>query len=239
MRIASAVLLLIALAGCSRRTDEAYRNEFRMHGERTCRSAAPAELADIGRWSEETSAGIPIICGCTLEVGMAEKSSDQLRDQSVRPLTDAERAEQREIFTVCVDEYLRRRSGDGGGDAGGAPGPGADRNIAAASERAGGGAAAAVRARADPPLLSLFSPDDYPASALRNEETGRVAFTLAIGPNGRVTECAISQSSGSAALDSTTCRILRSRARYRPARDARGQAVADRDRGAVSWRLPS
>ena len=65
-----------------------------------------------------------------------------------------------------------------------------------------------------------------------------MAFALDIGPDGRVTNCAVTQSSGSATLDNATCRIMRSRARYTPARNPRGQAVADRDRGAVTWRLP-
>ena len=80
---------------------------------------------------------------------------------------------------------------------------------------------------------------DYPAAALRNREQGRVAFALAIGADGRVHGCRITASSGSGALDSTTCRILRSRARYSPARDARGVPVPDADVGAIVWTLPS
>jgi TonB family protein len=94
-----------------------------------------------------------------------------------------------------------------------------------------------ARARA-PNLATYLSAADYPAAALRNNEQGRVAFTLDIGPNGRVTNCSIRESSGSATLDSTTCRIMRSRARYTPARDARGVAVADRHQSAVTWVLP-
>jgi protein TonB len=95
------------------------------------------------------------------------------------------------------------------------------------------------RARARANLASYISPDDYPAAALRNNEQGSVAFTLDIGPDGRVAACRISQSSGSAALDSATCRIMRSRARYTPARNARGVAVADRQQATVRWALPA
>jgi len=95
-----------------------------------------------------------------------------------------------------------------------------------------------ARARAN--LASYFSADDYPAAALRDGAQGRVAVSLEIGPDGRVANCAVTQSSGSAALDSTTCRIIRSRARYTPARNARGEAVADRIQEAtVTWALPS
>jgi len=97
----------------------------------------------------------------------------------------------------------------------------------------------AAPARAVPPLASYISSDDYPAAALRNEEQGSVAFTLDVGPEGRVTACRIRQSSGSAALDGATCRIMRSRARYRPARNARGDAVPGSDRATVQWVLPA
>lgn len=94
------------------------------------------------------------------------------------------------------------------------------------------------RARARANLATYLTPDDYPAAALRNNEHGMVTFGLDIGPDGRVTNCRILESSGSAMLDSTTCRIMRSRARFIPARDARGRTVADRTTAAVTWALP-
>jgi protein TonB len=105
---------------------------------------------------------------------------------------------------------------------------------------AGGGVSvpAGGRARARANLASYLTADDYPAAALRNNEQGRVSFILDIGMDGRVTNCRVTQSSGSAALDSTTCRIMRSRPRFAPARDARGMAVADSTTGAVTWALP-
>ncbi|MBA3525824.1 MAG: TonB family protein [Sphingomonas sp.] len=57
-------------------------------------------------------------------------------------------------------------------------------------------------------------------TALARREQGRVEFRLDVGENGRVTGCTITRSSGSRWLDSTTCRILRSRARYTPARNS-------------------
>jgi TonB family protein len=96
----------------------------------------------------------------------------------------------------------------------------------------------------DPPertranLASYFSDDDYPAVALRAEEEGTVSFRLTIDADGRVADCQVTASSGSAALDSATCRILRSRARYSPARDARGRPTIGSDAARVTWRLP-
>jgi protein TonB len=92
------------------------------------------------------------------------------------------------------------------------------------------------RSRAN--LNSYFSADDYPAAALRGNEQGTTAFSLTIGPNGRVTACNVTASSGSSALDQATCRILRSRARYTPARGPDGNPTSGTDAGRVTWRLP-
>ena len=93
------------------------------------------------------------------------------------------------------------------------------------------------RARAN--LNSYFSTDDYPAAALRGNEQGTTGFALTIGPNGRVEGCNVTSSSGSSSLDQATCRILRSRARYTPARDESGNPTSGRASGGVSWRLPA
>lgn len=88
-------------------------------------------------------------------------------------------------------------------------------------------------------LASLFSDEDYPASARAARESGRVEFTLGIGISGRVESCVIQRSSGSAALDSATCRLIRARARFVPARDASGNAVPSETQGHILWRLPA
>ncbi len=100
-------------------------------------------------------------------------------------------------------------------------------------------ASAAVPAtRAQANLPGLFSTDDYPLKALRNEETGTVTFSVAIDRDGRVTNCTVTESSGSASLDLTTCSIIQRRARFRPARDAQGRAVEDHSTGRIKWALP-
>ncbi|HEX6374648.1 MAG TPA: energy transducer TonB [Allosphingosinicella sp.] len=80
--------------------------------------------------------------------------------------------------------------------------------------------------------------DDYPAAALRAEEQGLSSYRAEIGPNGRVVSCTIVGSSGSGSLDGATCRLLKSRARFLPALNARGRAIADVYYSAVFWRLP-
>lgn len=83
----------------------------------------------------------------------------------------------------------------------------------------------------------LFSNDDYPAAALRAEEQGRADFRVTIGADGRVSDCAITGSSGSNALDNATCRIMRSRGRFARPRDSEGRFVSDSRSGTITWRL--
>ena len=93
-----------------------------------------------------------------------------------------------------------------------------------------------ARARAN--LASYVSDSDYPASAARNEEQGTTRFRLAVGADGRVKDCTVTGSSGSSALDSATCRIMRSRARFTPARDSDGNPTGDTVSNAIRWVLP-
>nr|WP_294849232.1 energy transducer TonB [uncultured Sphingomonas sp.] len=94
-------------------------------------------------------------------------------------------------------------------------------------------------AKAKGNLLSLFSDDDYPQSALRNEEQGTTTVRLTIGPDGRVSGCDVTGSSGSSSLDATTCNVLRRRARFTPAKDSAGNATGDSVSQRVTWRLPA
>ena len=93
-----------------------------------------------------------------------------------------------------------------------------------------------ARARAN--LQSYFSTDDYPSAAQRGNEEGTAAFSLTVGPDGRVQACSITSSSGSSSLDAATCRILRSRARFTPARDNTGQPTTDTVRNRIRWVMP-
>jgi protein TonB len=93
-------------------------------------------------------------------------------------------------------------------------------------------------ARAKANLGSYVSDDDYPSSAIRGEEQGTTRFRLTIGPDGRVTDCAVTGSSGSTALDTTTCRLMQRRARFTPARDSSGAPVGDVVSNSIRWVLP-
>jgi protein TonB len=93
-------------------------------------------------------------------------------------------------------------------------------------------------ARAKANLASYVSDADYPASALRGEEQGATRFRLTVGPDGRVQDCTVTGSSGSSSLDSATCRIMKSRARFTPARDSTGSATGDTVSSTIRWVLP-
>ena len=86
-------------------------------------------------------------------------------------------------------------------------------------------------------LQGLFTADDYPSQAIANDEQGTVAVSLQIGANGRVTGCSTTSSSGSRSLDSATCRILRARAKFTPARDNQGNPTAGTFSQRITWRL--
>jgi TonB family protein len=87
-------------------------------------------------------------------------------------------------------------------------------------------------------LLSLFSTEDYPLQSVVNREAGTVGVVLKVGADGHVADCVITQSSGSAALDSQTCRLLWTRARFEPARDESGRPIASAWRQRIRWQLP-
>jgi periplasmic protein TonB len=94
----------------------------------------------------------------------------------------------------------------------------------------------AARARAN--LGSYVSNADYPDTAIRNEEQGTTRFRLLVGPDGRVTDCAVTGSSGSSALDAATCRLMKARARFTPARDSSGNPTSDSVASTIRWVLP-
>ncbi|MEI9852283.1 MAG: energy transducer TonB [Sphingomonas sp.] len=85
---------------------------------------------------------------------------------------------------------------------------------------------------------TLFSTDDYPAASLRSGNEGRVRYIVSVSASGTPIDCRITSSSGHALLDSTTCRLVRQRARFRPAVNIVGRATADNYLGSVEWKLP-
>jgi TonB family protein len=84
------------------------------------------------------------------------------------------------------------------------------------------------------PLQTYVTPADYPAGLPRSAARP-VEVALVAGPDGRVTECRIVASSGASQLDNATCRLLRSRVNFLPARNAAGSAVSGEVRATIDW----
>jgi TonB family protein len=99
-----------------------------------------------------------------------------------------------------------------------------------------GGPGKPTRARAN--LQTYFSTDDYPEAAIRRRAEGVTHFSLEIDPEGRPSRCIVTYTSGDPDLDRVTCEVLMTRARFTPARDASGRAVADRISNRLRWVLP-
>lgn len=98
-------------------------------------------------------------------------------------------------------------------------------------------------AKGPQPLKPLTSPgswvtdDDYPPSAVRQGHDGTVAFQLRIDSSGLPAGCSVTQSSGHEELDQQVCSLLVQRARFSPARNAAGKAIAAPYNGRFNWRL--
>ena len=90
------------------------------------------------------------------------------------------------------------------------------------------------RARPVRPLASLLTHADFPAQA-RGQNAMTSRFRLGVGADGRVVDCEIDQP-GTPDLDAAACRLMRARARFTPARDSAGNAVADDHWGHIHWR---
>jgi protein TonB len=79
---------------------------------------------------------------------------------------------------------------------------------------------------------------DYPALAKAARQSGTVTFVLAVDADGTVSDCTVTQSSGSKLLDSTTCALMTRRARFVAARDSDNEPVGARWASRISWALP-
>lgn len=79
--------------------------------------------------------------------------------------------------------------------------------------------------------------EDYPRAAKRARAEGVVDVRFTVGADGYVRDCAVTRSSGHGELDSTTCRLIEQRFRYRPATDPAGRPVAEVVDTSFEWML--
>lgn len=83
---------------------------------------------------------------------------------------------------------------------------------------------------------SWFSPDDYPLEAQIGRIEGRSSFQVDVDAGGHPTDCRITNSSGSAALDKATCDIVLKRGQFKPAM-SHGHPVPGRYSQSAVWQL--
>lgn len=86
-------------------------------------------------------------------------------------------------------------------------------------------------------ISGAIRPGDYPHDAFEARQGGTVRMRFTVGVSGRVTDCVVTRSSGVPALDDATCRIILKRFKYRPARNAAGEAVPDVITGDHEWHV--
>jgi TonB family protein len=79
---------------------------------------------------------------------------------------------------------------------------------------------------------------DYPPGPLRAREQGTTVFLLDVDEKGAVTSCTVTESSGISELDATACALLRLRARFQPALDAKKRAIRSTYSNRVRWQIP-
>ena len=80
--------------------------------------------------------------------------------------------------------------------------------------------------------------NDYPSRALREEREGTTGFRVTVGPDGRVTSCDVTSSSGSPDLDEATCSNVSRRARFTPAMDGEGNPTSGSYSNRIRWVIP-
>ncbi|MGN7998797.1 TonB family protein [Sphingomonas sp. 22176] len=89
-----------------------------------------------------------------------------------------------------------------------------------------------------PKLISLpISDDDYPAIAARNGEVGVTQMVMMVSAAGKVSRCDVEVSSGSDALDRTSCALAVRRAVFVPAQDASGRPTQAESRKPFRWEI--
>jgi protein TonB len=74
-------------------------------------------------------------------------------------------------------------------------------------------------------LRGRLRDSDYPPGLGEAGVYGRVHIRYAVETDGRVSNCIVTRSSGSAELDRTTCALIEQRFRYDPARDRFGRPI--------------
>ena len=99
----------------------------------------------------------------------------------------------------------------------------------------GGGGVVARRAEK---IAGELKTKDFPRSGAGERDGRFIIVRYDVAADGRVRNCRVVQSSGSAEADAITCRLIEKRFRYRPAQDAAGNPVPDQTGWKQWWWRP-
>lgn len=120
-------------------------------------------------------------------------------------------------------------AGPGTGSGGSGTGTGSGGSGTGAGSGDGGQGARAQRERGG------FTQADYRRVARGAPLNATVHVRFTVQPDGRVSGCTVTRSSGRPDVDSTTCRLIEQRFRYRAARDAQGNPTTEVVNTVFSW----
>lgn len=127
--------------------------------------------------------------------------------------------------TAAIGGTAAAGSGPGAGDGGSGAGGGGSGNGSGTGGR---------RARL---IAGTITSRDYPKEARAARLVGSVTVAFTVGVDGRASDCAVTETSGSATLDAITCQLIEARFRYAPALSANGQPINERRGWRQRWWL--
>ncbi len=85
------------------------------------------------------------------------------------------------------------------------------------------------------PLTQLLSESDKLSVVEKVGAQGTVGIEVKVDAAGRVSDCSVTHSSGFKALDAETCKVVRRKARFAPAKDEQGRPVTGVLYGEIAW----
>ena len=92
--------------------------------------------------------------------------------------------------------------------------------------------------RAERPLTSLFSANDYPSQASSRDQQGITAIILLIDETGTIRDCMVEMTSGIASLDINACLVIRKNGKFSPGLDRAGKPAKGAFWQRIKWVLP-
>ena len=88
-------------------------------------------------------------------------------------------------------------------------------------------------------LARLFSPSRYPTQAINAGNSGKVGISMLVDEAGSVRDCMVEETSGFATLDTMSCFVIVSQAKFTPAIGADGKPAKSAYFQRIDWRIHS